>query len=147
MFLWEKVNFIHLQTPWSWVSLKWCTWCDTVQQNGFFSQWWRHTRLAEWEFCSISEADSRMKTVVVSVFYQPWRARCNEVSSIQLKLVHQSLCVSISRRYLTLLVDQYSSFTMLICCYSEISVVKLFPELIGLIDSDVWHSRCFIGYS
>jgi len=46
---------------------------------------------------------------------------------------------------LTAFVDRYGSFTFAICSGSEISVVKLTPEPIRQIDSDICLTRCISG--
>jgi len=48
---------------------------------------------------------------------------------------------------LTSLLDRSASFTLVICSLSDISLVKSSPEPIHLIDSDIWLTRCIVGYS
>jgi hypothetical protein len=81
-----------------------------------------------------------------SLLYQPCRARYERFSSVQSRLVNWSLCLSISRLQLTLLVDKYASFKLRIYSCSEISALKLLPERIHWIDSDICLTECVFRY-
>jgi len=98
----SEVNLTLPHTPRTCVTLKWYTCCDTGHRKGLcWIVWWRN-RWALCVLCHLSLADSRMKTFAESTSYQPWSARYDIVSSIQSRPVHQSLCLSICRIYLTL---------------------------------------------
>jgi len=93
----SDVNLILLHTLWICVSLKWHTCCDPGPKKS--SSWiiWRGNRLAQHELRCISVVDSGWKTYAESTSYQPWSPRCDSVSTIESRPVHQSLFFHIWR--------------------------------------------------
>jgi hypothetical protein len=141
-----EVKLILLHTSQTCVSLKSYTCCDTGRIMG--SSWivWRHNRWNLLILCCLSVADIIWKTIAESISYQPWSARYDTVSSMQSRPVHKSLCITICRMYVTILLDRYTSFTYAICGRPEISVVKLSLEPNCRIKCDTWLTRCLLRH-
>jgi len=78
----SKVNLIILVAPWTWVSHKWYTFGDTSRKHASFLQCWGCKRWTLRVCRHLSVVDSKLKPSAKSILYYPFRARCENVSSI-----------------------------------------------------------------
>jgi len=141
-----KDNSILQHIPWTCGSPKQYSCCDMGRIQGTYRIVWRCNWWALGELRPVSVMDSTLKTDAESTSYQPWSATYDSVSSIDWRQVHRWLCFSICRMYWTLLLNWYTSFTLVICSPSELSVLKLLQEFSPRIDSDIWLTRWICEY-
>jgi hypothetical protein len=80
------------------------------------------------------------------MLFQPWYTWHDTVSTLESRPVHQSSFLSICRMYLTLLQDEYITFTLPMCSHSAISGVELWPESVSSMESETWPKRWILRY-